>query len=100
MTPLELLGFVAAVLGEKIFLAEQVEPADDIGCVFPAAAFLLQITKAAREEIGTLYEFLDKATGRARNGQPSFTTVQLISREDWSRAKEMIAAELLRKERG
>lgn len=99
LTQLELLGFVAAMVDGRIFCAEYVQPADDLYCVFPASAFLLQISREARAEIGTLYEFRDRANGTARNGQPSFPTVQFIHREDWARAKDMIAAEMLRREK-
>lgn len=100
MSALELLGFVTAACDGTIFLAEQVQPIEDVGCVFPAAEFLLQVSREARLEIGTIYEFCDLASGKARNGQPMFATCKFIHREDWARAKDMIAAEILRRERG
>lgn len=99
MTELELLGFVAGVVDDRIFLREHVEPADDLPYVFPASEFMLQITREARAEIGTLYELRSKSNGTTHNGQPTFPSVQFIHREDWLRAKDLIAAELLRRER-
>lgn len=99
MTPLELIGFATAVADGRIFLAEHVDPPDDLYCVFPATTFLLEITGDARREIGTFFELRERATGHSRNGQPSFQTVQFIHREDWARAKDLIAAEVLRRER-
>lgn len=98
MSVLELLGFVSAVADGHIFLAEHVSPFDDMAYVFPAVSFLLEITEQARREIGTFYEFIDQATGRARNGQPSFATVRFIHREDWLHARDLIAAKAIRGE--
>lgn len=99
LTDLELVRFVADVVNDRVLLAQQVQPFDDVGCVFPALSFLHEITEDARREIGTCYEHRRLATGKARNGQPSFPTVKFIHREDWLRARDLIAAELLRRER-
>lgn len=99
MSAVELVRFVTAVVDDKIFLAQQVHPFQDVDCVFPAIAFLLEVTPDARREIGTFYEFLELSTGHSRNGQPCFTTVRFLHREDWQRARDMIAAEVLRRER-
>lgn len=99
MTHPELLRFVADVVAGKILLAQHVENFDEnIGCVFPKLEFLHWLTPEARREIGTVYEYLDQATGTARNGQPSFNTVRFIHVEDWLLARDLIAAEMIRKE--
>lgn len=99
MTPEELVCFAFGVVNEAIFLAEFVQPAEYLPFVFPASEFLLAITADARREVGTFYEYRSRATGRARNGQPSFQTAQFIHLEDWNQARDMIAAEFLRRER-
>jgi hypothetical protein len=98
-TALELVRFVADVVDGRIFLAQQVQPFDDVGCVFPAIGFLHDITADARAEIGTFFEYRLLACGRGRKGQPCFATVQSIHREDWLRARDMIAAEVIRREK-
>lgn len=98
MPAAELFAFVRDVVDGHVFLAQQVEPFDDVACVFPATAFLCEVSKEARDEVGTFYERRDRATGTARNGQPSFQTVQFIHREDWLLARDLIAAEMLRRE--
>lgn len=99
LTPAELLEFVAAACDGKLLLAQEVQPIDDVGCVFPAVSFLAQLALDARREIGTFYEYRDRATGTARNGQPSFQSVQFVHVEDWLQARDMIAAEMIRRER-
>lgn len=99
MTSAELVRFVADVVDRRILLAQEVVPFDDVGCVFPALGFLHEISADARREIGTVYEYRDRANGTARNGQPSFPTVRFIHNEDWLRARDMIAAEIVRRER-
>lgn len=99
MTDRQLLRFVTDAVEGKIFLAQQVVPFEDVGCVFPAISFLHEISADARRDIGTFYEYRAKANGRARNGQPSFQSVRFIHTEDWLRARDMIAAEVIRRER-
>lgn len=99
LTSEQLLRFVADVVAGKILLAQHVVPFDDVGCVFPALGFLHDISADARREIGTFYEYRSKATGTARNGQPSFQSVQFIHVGDWLVARDMIAVEMLRRER-
>lgn len=99
LTEQELIDFVRDVVDGKVLLAQQVQPFDDVGCVFPTLSFLHEISADARREIGTVYEYRDRACGTARNGQPSFQSVQFIHREDWLQARDMIAAEVLRRER-
>lgn len=99
LTPTELLEFVTAACDGKLLLAQEVRPVGDIACVFPAVSFLADLTADARREIGTFYEYRDRATGTARNGQPSFQSVQFIHQEDWLQARDMIAAEMIRRER-
>lgn len=100
MTERELLRFALDVVDRHIFLAEEVRAFEDRPLVFPAAAFLLDLPRDAVREIGTFYEYRDKAVGTVHSsGQPTFSTVRFVHREDWSRAKDMIAAEVLRRER-
>jgi hypothetical protein len=94
-----LVRFVVDMVDGKILTAQQVVPFDDVGCVFPTLSFLHEISVDARREIGTFFEYCDRAAGTARNGQPSFQSVQFIHREDWFLARDMIAAEVLRRER-
>lgn len=102
LTEREMLRFVLDVVDGHIFLAEHVRPARDpetMIAVFPAADFVRDISRDAGREIGTFYEYIDRAIGKTRNGQPSFSSIQFLHREDWARALDMIAAEALRRER-
>lgn len=100
LTPRELLRFVADVVDRLIFLAEEVEVFEERALVFPAAAFMFSLPADAVREIGTFYEYRDKSVGSVhRSGQPTFSTVSFVHREDWARAKDLIAAEVIRRER-
>lgn len=99
-TERELLRFVLDVCDELIFLADHVVPQRDpdaMVAVFPAAEFVRDISHDARREIGTFYEYRDKATGTTRTGQPSFSSVRFVHAEDWKRALDLIAAECIRR---
>lgn len=92
------LEFVTATLADELFFAEQIKPFSEFGFVFPAAvAFVREVPAQARREIGTCYERRDRAVGRTKAGQPHFTTVQFVHIEDWSRARDCVAAELVRR---
>lgn len=97
----DLIAFVDAAVAGELFFVQEIVPFDDlnIAAVFPAAAFLREVTEEARREIGCVYERREMAAGTARNGQPSFQSVRFIHREDWKIASELIAARLLAKER-
>lgn len=100
-TERELLRFVLDVVDGHIFLADHVTPQRDpdaMVAVFPAAEFVREVSPDARRELGTFYEYRDKATGTTRTGQPSFSSVRFIHAEDWKRALDMIAAECIRRE--
>lgn len=100
LTERELLRLVADVVDRLVFLAEEVALFEERPIVFPAAAFLLELPREAVREIGTYYEYRDKAVGTVqRSGQPTFSTVQFVHVDDWARAKDLIAAEMLRRER-
>ena len=98
MTELELLRFVVAAANGEIYLAQHVQPPEEINLVFPALGFLYEVSNDARKQIGTCYERLDRSNGKTRSGQPTFSTVSFIHKEDWSRARNMIAAEIVRRE--
>lgn len=101
LTERELLRFVLDVVDGHIYLADHVTPQRDpdaMVAVFPAAEFVRDISPDARREIGTFYEYRDKATGKTSNGQPSFSSVRFVHAEDWKRALDMIAAECIRRE--
>lgn len=99
MSELELLWFVEEAVSGELLFAQQVEPFEELGTVFPAVGFLTDVEKEARDEVGTFYERRDRAIGTSRSGLPTFHTVQFIHREDWLRARDLIAAETLRRER-
>lgn len=99
MPAFELLAFARDVADGKVLTAQQVVPFDDVACVFPAVSFLCEVSKEARDEVGTFFERMELRAGTARNGQPMFQTVQFIHREDWLLARDLIAAELFRRER-
>ncbi len=99
MTLAELLVFARAAADREIYLAQEVHPFDEITLVFPAQSFLHEVSKQARREVGTCYEYLSLAVGKTRAGQPVFGSIRFVHIEDWLIARDMIAAEILRRER-
>jgi len=99
MTWGELVAFVMAAANGELYLAQQVQPVEEIGLVWPAQSFLIDVSEDARKQIGTCYERLDLSVGRTRGGQPTFPSVQFVHVEDWKIARDMIAAEIVRRER-
>jgi hypothetical protein len=100
MTDLELARFVADVVERKILVAQHVLPFEDVGCVFSGLGFLHDVSIEARREIGTCYEYLEQACGETRFGNPHFESVQFIHVEDWLLARDLIAAEVVRRQGG
>lgn len=99
MTVAELLAFVRAAADRDVYLAQEVQPFEEIVDVFPAQDFLRQVTEQARREVGTCYEYRRLAVGKTRSGQPVFPSVRFVHVEDWLVARDMIAAEMIRRER-
>ncbi|HSR79112.1 MAG TPA: hypothetical protein VLN57_21240 [Xanthobacteraceae bacterium] len=99
LAPEALVRFVLDVVERRIFLGQEIAPAGDLYCVFPGLAMLTEITADARREIGTFYEYRDRAIGQTLHGNPSLPSVQFLHYEDWEQARDMIAAEVLRRER-
>lgn len=100
MTLAELLVFVKSAANDEFFFAEFVLPVNgewDVACSFPALSFLLEVPNDARRKIGTCYERRDRQAGTTRGGYPMFTTVQFIHVDDWHPARDLIAAEVVRR---
>lgn len=98
MTERQLLAFVADVIEQRVLIDRHVIPFEDIGCVFPALGFLQDVSLDARKEIGACYEYRDLAVGKTRHGNPTFEGVKFVHAEDWLRARDIIAAEVVRRQ--
>lgn len=49
------------------------------------------------KDIGLLYEYLDAQGPRSINGYPSFSSLRLMSKSDWERARVAIGMEMERR---
>lgn len=65
----------------KIFTDRDVSPPDAIGMVFMPIVFM-EMPKKEAEQVGLIYEYLDKAGPRSINGMPIFPSCRLLSKED------------------
>lgn len=100
MSGAELVAFVRDLASGKLFVAELIEPVNgDWHLVksFPAVSFLCDVTEEARRRIGTCYERVENAIGKTPQGYPIFQTVKFIEKEDWHIARDMVAAEMVRR---
>lgn len=98
MTEKELLDFVIAVVERRVLIGHHVQPFADLSNVFPALASLADMSIDARKQIGCCYEYLDRANGQTLHKNPHFETVRYVHAEDWRRARELIAAEVVRRQ--
>jgi hypothetical protein len=64
-----------------IFTDRHVRSAQELSLVFMPLIFLKeeQIDKIKKEDIGMVYEYMDKAGPRSVNGMPCFMSMQMIT---------------------
>lgn len=90
----ELREFIDAFVSGRIFTSNHVPEGhgDLIAMVFMPIAFGA-VTPETAEEIGLVYEYLDKAGPRSINGMPIFFSCRLLHKKDWERALPVLKAE-------
>jgi hypothetical protein len=91
----ELRQFVIDFLAGRIFTSAQIPPAERIELVFMPLVFgaLVEWPREDVEQIGILYEYLDKAAPRSVNGMPSFFSFRMMHVDDWERCAKAIIRE-------
>lgn len=88
MTDDKLKEFVLGLCDGKVFTSEHCNSPDDIRRVFMVVGLggLSNIPQEQLQNVGILWEWLDKAGPRSINGMPMFLSVRLMHKEDWARA--------------
>jgi len=100
LNPEEMVRLAFDIVQRKVLTSHEVVPFDEFPSVFPGAIKALgEMSAEAVKEIGVVYEYLDKAVGKASNGQPAFLSAGYLHREDWERVRELALSEVLRQER-
>ncbi len=89
--------FVLDFLAGQIFTSAQVRGGDPtiLGMVFMPVFFgtFSAYNPQSLEDIGILWEYMDRAGPRSINGYPIFTSMRVMHRLDWERAKKAIVRE-------
>ena len=87
--------FVIDFLAGKIFTSAQMNEGTSIEMVFMPLVFgaLADWPREDLEQIGILWEYLDKAGPRSINGLPSFFSLRIMHRDDWERCFNAIVRE-------
>jgi len=91
----ELRKFIQDMLANQIFVSEQVRNPADVGMVFMPLLLgaLGDYDPRSYSDIGVFYEYHSKSLPRSINGYPCFTSVRMLHRLDWIRARKAIIAE-------
>lgn len=91
--------FVLGVCDGRIFTSVQVKDPNLLGMVFMVIALggLSDLTKAEVEDVGCIWEWMDKAGPRSINGLPIFTSCHIMGKADFLKADRAIRAELERR---
>lgn len=86
----DLAAFVEDLVGGRIFTSAHVSPPEHLHLVFLPVALgaFKDWTREEVDQIGVLYEHLDKAGPRSINGMPGFFSARLLHRDDWKIARE------------
>lgn len=87
----ELKQIAMDLVDGKIFSILQLKNPSDVDMVFMPIALgaFSELTKEQIEDIGLIYEYLDKAGPRAVNGNPCFMSFQYLSREPSMKVLEL-----------
>jgi hypothetical protein len=91
----ELRKFVVDCLGGRIFTSAQVRDFDHVPMVFMVVALggLSQFSAKSMNDIGIIYEYIEKAGPRSINGYPTFFSFRVLHVLDWEIALKMLVAE-------
>ena len=102
----ELVKFVLNYCDKLIFVLQDIQgDSNEIGAmsmrIFTPLMFgaLKGWTKRDLQQIGTVWEYLNKAMPLGINGYPMFTSCYLMHKKDWEAAKVAIKAELERRKK-
>lgn len=81
----EIREFVDALMAGQLFTSEQVKNEGDIPMVFmPLMLGASEHLEPIIDDIGCLYEYMDKAAPRGINGQPIFYSFNVLHKDDWA----------------
>lgn len=91
----ELRKFVVDVLAGRVFTSAQVRDQSLISMIFMPLALgaLHEYVPESLLIIGVLWEYLEQALPRGINGYPMFTSVRMMHRLDWDRARKALILE-------
>lgn len=95
MSDKQLREFVQGVLSGTLFLSVQVHQPRDIPVVFmPLALGALSAWPEEKlKDIGVFYARMKTALPRSYNGNPMFTEVGYLHKDDWARASITLSRE-------
>lgn len=87
----DLKQFVIDAVEGKLFVLQQLgEDNGHLAVMVFMPLIGVALTDEARADLGTIWERFDKAEPRAINGFPSFFSMNLMNKADWSRARHAI----------
>jgi len=91
----ELQEFISDFLKGRIFCSDQIAVKGDIGMVFLPIAFgaFTRVPYEYIEQMGIIFEYIEKAGNKTINGMPVFMSMQILHKEDWKIAKAAIMEE-------
>jgi hypothetical protein len=94
----ELREFVDDFLSGRIYTLHHVPDGQDPAMVFMVLALGGLPQGLDPNDVGTVYEYIDKAGPRTVNGMPHFFSCRFMHKDDWSRAVTAIEAERERRQ--
>jgi hypothetical protein len=100
LTGPELAQFVRRYCDGRIYLMADVPDEAMIRTVFMPLAMgaLASWSEAALQQIGMIYEEIEQAAPMTIDGLPTFLSMRLLHADDWTKAVELIDAELKRRD--
>jgi hypothetical protein len=95
MSDNQLREFVQGVLSGTLFLSVQVHQQRDIPVVFMPLALgaLTEWSEEKLKDVGVFYARMSAALPRSYNGNPMFTEVRFLHKDDWARASKTLSRE-------
>lgn len=105
MTEEKLREFVNGYCSGQIFTSANIHASNDehlaslMRSVFMPLAFggLKGVPKRELRNLGVLWEWNSKAGLRSINGMPTFTSCNMLHKDDWDRARNAVNAEMDRR---
>lgn len=88
--------FVLGLCDGRLFTSAQIDK-EDVGTTFIVLALASDLEPKDFEDVGIVWEWMDKALPRTVNGRPMFTSCQLMHKDDWKRAHEAYEREMQRR---